>query len=114
MHIFHPMKYAEAKSRADILKALAHPIRILIVEALARKDICVSELNALADVDQSTISRHLSILKHAGIVSERKFGARVFYHLKSPCIIPAFDCATQVIKNELSQRKKLLLKSGKK
>lgn len=107
------MKYAEAKMRADILKALAHPIRILIVEALSHKDSCVSELNALADVDQSTISRHLSRLEHAGIVSEHRVGTKVVYHLESPCIIPAFDCAMQVIKNQLSQRKKLLMGAKK-
>ena len=62
-HIFTLMNYEQAKARADILKALAHPIRVLLLDALSRGDRCVNELNELADVDQSTISRHLAQLK---------------------------------------------------
>jgi DNA-binding transcriptional ArsR family regulator len=102
------MNYEEAKARAAILKALANPIRFLIVDALSRGDLCVSELNRLVDVDQSTISRHLSQLKKAGIVSERREGAKVIHHLACPCILQAVDCSMQVLKIELNRRRKVL------
>jgi len=101
------MNYEQAKVRADILKALAHPIRVLLVDALSKQDRCVNQLNALADVDQSTISRHLAQLKKAGILSERKQGAKVIHHLACPCMLQAFDCALEVINAETHRRNAL-------
>jgi len=92
------MKHEQAKIRADILKALAHPVRVMIVETLARGEKCVCELNALADIDQSNISRHLASLKKAGIVADRRDGMRVFYRLRTPCILNALECAIEVMK----------------
>jgi len=102
------MKYEEAKARADIMKALAHPVRFLLVDALSRGDLCVNELNELVDVDQSTLSRHLAQLKKVGIVSERKEGTKVIHHLACPCILQAVDCSMQVLKIELDRRRKVL------
>jgi len=106
------MNYQQAKIRAEILKALAHPVRVLIVEKLSKGDRCVCELNELADIDQSNISRHLASLKKAGIVIDRRDGMRVFYHLQPPCILNALKCAVEVMKNE-DKNKKLLLKGKK-
>ena len=80
------------------MKALAHPVRILIVEALARGERCVCELNRLADIDQSNISRHLAMLKQAGIVSDRRDGMKVFYSLRCTCVTAFFTCAEKVLK----------------
>ena len=102
------MNYQQAKVRADILKALAHPVRVLIVNALTEGDQCVCKLNELADIDQSNISRHLAMLKKAGIVSDRRKGMNVFYHLETPCIMPAFDCAANVVKVDVRRRNKTL------
>lgn len=102
------MKYEQAKVRADILKALAHPVRVLIVNALTDGDRCVCELNKLADIDQSNISRHLAMLKKAGIVSDRRDGMKVFYHLQTPCILKAFECAVEVVRAEAKRREKEL------
>jgi ArsR family transcriptional regulator len=106
------VNYQQAKERADILKALAHPIRVLLVDALNKGDRCVNELNELADVDQSTISRHLAQLKKTGIVSERKEGARVIHHLACACMLRAFDCAVEVLRTESKRRSGLLRNSG--
>jgi len=91
------MNLEQARARADILKALAHPIRILLLEALSRGERCVSELNELAAVDQSTISRHLAQLKKAGIVGERRMGAKVMHRLACPCMLRAVECAVEVL-----------------
>lgn len=91
------MNYRQAKVRADILKAMANPVRVLIVNGLTGGDRCVRELNRLARINQSNVSRHLMILKKAGIISDRRDGMRVLYHLETPCILKAFDCAVEVV-----------------
>ncbi len=107
------MNYEEARARAEILKALAHPIRFLLVDALSRGDLCVNELNKLANVDQSTLSRHLAQLKKVGIVSARKEGAKVIHHLANPCILQAVDCSMRVLREELERRRKVVEGSGR-
>jgi ArsR family transcriptional regulator len=92
------VNYSQAKTRSAILKALAHPVRVLIVNALTGGDLCACKLNELADIDQSNISRHLAILKKAGILSDRREGMKVFYHLETPCILKAFECAVEVVR----------------
>jgi ArsR family transcriptional regulator len=104
------MNYQQAKVRADILKALAHPVRILIVNALSGGDRCVCELAPLVDIDQSGLSRHLAILKRVGVVTERRNGNKVIHHLQTPCILRAFECAVEVVRSEV-ERKVLHLKA---
>ncbi len=104
MHKLTAMNYQQAKVRADILKALAHPVRILIVSALTDGDQCVCELNTLAEIDQSGLSRHLANLRKAGIVSDRREGMKVFYHLETPCILKAFECAVDVVRADAKRR----------
>ncbi len=100
------MNYAQAKIRSAIMKALAHPVRVLIVSALMEGDRCGCELNELAAIDQSNISRHLAVLKQAGIIADRRAGMRVFYHLSTPCILKAFECAAEIIRADMQRRKK--------
>ena len=72
--MFMHMNSTQAKARADILKALAHPTRVLMLDALSRGDRCVNDLRILASVSQPTISHHLEKLKKVGIVTERRAG----------------------------------------
>jgi DNA-binding transcriptional ArsR family regulator len=98
------MKYKEAKARAEILKALAHPVRVLIVDRLTLGEQCVSELSRLARINQSNISRHLATLKKVGIIADRRVGMNVFYRLQTPSILKTFDCALDVIKSDGKRR----------
>ncbi|MCP4580648.1 MAG: winged helix-turn-helix transcriptional regulator [candidate division Zixibacteria bacterium] len=95
--------------KAEVLKALGHPTRLLIVEMLADGERCVCELNENIEADHSTISKHLSILKKAGVLTDRKEGLKVYYKLEVPCILKFTDCITNVIesrtKRELSALK---------
>lgn len=93
------MTYEEAKTLSEILKAISHPIRILIVAELREKDKTVGELNHVANIDQSGISRHLSHLKAAGIVTDRRVGNHTYYHLQNSCIVRAFECSMEVYNN---------------
>lgn len=84
------------QKKADIFKALGHPTRLSIVEKLAQGECCVCELVKLSDADFSTVSKHLSVLKNAGIVTDDKRGLNVFYRLKIPCILRFMDCVETV------------------
>jgi ArsR family transcriptional regulator len=84
------------ESRAKIIKAMAHPSRLFIVDELSRGERCVCELTAMIEADISTVSKHLRLLKQAGIVADRKEGLQVFYRLKAPCILQFFDCVESV------------------
>lgn len=99
------MNISQARLRSAILKALGHPIRILLVHELSRGDRCVCELNRLADVNPSNISRHLARLKTAGIVTDRRDGMNVFYHLACPCILRAVDCTLEVLRTQGTRRR---------
>ncbi len=83
--------------RADIFKALGHPTRLLIVQELAGAPRNVSDLTALIGADASTVSRHLSLLKQAGILSSEKRGAVVTYALRVPCVMEFLECVERVI-----------------
>jgi len=86
------------KKRANIMKAMAHPARLLMVDHLAKGEMCVCELNALVDIDQSTVSKHLAVLRTAGIVEDEKRGMNVYYRLKTPCVLKYLECVEAVIK----------------
>ena len=84
------------QAKARMIKALAHPTRLFMVEELANGERCVCELRDMVGVDISTVSKHLSLLKAAGIVADDKRGLQVFYRLKTPCVLGFFDCVEQV------------------
>jgi DNA-binding transcriptional ArsR family regulator len=102
------MNLHQATARATILKALANPVRLLVVDELSRGDRCVCDLLPLARVDQSVLSRHLAVLKNVGIVTERREGVKVIHHLECPCILQALDCTVGVMKSEATRQGKLL------
>ena len=93
------MNTAQAKARADLLKALAHPTRVLMLDAMGRGDCCVNDLRSLATTSQPTISRHLEKLKKVGIVTERRAGKRVIHHLACPCMLQALGCTLEALKS---------------
>jgi len=93
-----PLVYAKYKVRARIVKAMAHPTRLFIVDELSRGERCVCELRDMIGADISTVSKHLSILKNAGIVADEKRGSQVFYHLRLPCALNFFSCVESVLK----------------
>ncbi len=87
---------AHYKAQARIIKALAHPTRLFIVDELSRGERCVCELTDMIGVEMPTVSRHLSQLKSAGILEDDKRGAQVFYRLRVPCVLNFFKCIKAV------------------
>ena len=78
--------------RAELVKALAHPSRILIAEALTDGERCVCELRDLVGSDISTVSKHLSVMKSAGLLEVEKRGLNQYYRLACPCLTDFFRC----------------------
>ena len=88
------------ESRARIIKAMSHPTRLFMVDELSKGERCVHELTEMVGDDMSTISKHLSILKGAGIVADEKRGTQVFYSLRVPCVLNFFSCVESVLKTK--------------
>lgn len=85
------------EARARVIKALGHPSRLLMVEALGDGELSVWALTDKVGASISTVSKHLSVLKNAGIVADEKRGNQVFYRLRVPCILNFFGCVEAVL-----------------
>ncbi len=85
------------EARARIIKAIAHPTRLFLVDELFKGERCVCELTEMVGADMSTVSKHLSILKNAGIVKDDKRGQQVFYRLLCPCVLEFFGCVEEIM-----------------
>ena len=98
------------KEWANILKALAHPIRLYIVELLSKGEKCVCEIDEQLHIDISTVSRHLATLRRAGLIKDDRRGNQVFYSLQIPCVMNFFKCSDEVVMENLKSRLKVLKK----
>ncbi|OGK08148.1 MAG: transcriptional regulator [Candidatus Riflebacteria bacterium RBG_13_59_9] len=99
-----PKIKARYESRARIIKAMSHPTRLFMVDELSKGERCVCELTEMVGDDISTISKHLSILKSVGIVSDEKRGTQVFYSLRAPCVLNFFSCVESVLKTNAREQ----------
>jgi DNA-binding transcriptional ArsR family regulator len=95
---------ARFEALAEVIKAMAHPTRLFIVEELSRGERCVCELTEMVGADVSTISKHLAVLKAAGIITSERRGSRIYYRLRMPCVLNFFGCVESVIKAVARER----------
>ena len=101
------IKVADYQLRAQVAKALAHPTRLLILDALKNNEMCVSELTDLVGADQSTISKHIAVLRNAGLIEDHKRGVCRYYSLLCPCLQNFFDCLEQVVCKNMERYRSL-------
>jgi ArsR family transcriptional regulator len=94
--------------QAEVLKAMAHPLRIAILDFLKDGEQCVCDIAKYAGSERSNISKHLSILVSCGILECRKEGLKVIYSLKAKCIMNFFECITGCLKQQARDSEKLL------
>jgi ArsR family transcriptional regulator len=87
---------ADTRAQAGIFKALGHPARLTMVAALADGELCVCDLTDLVKLDISTVSKHLSVLTAAGVLVSDKRANKVFYRLRTPCLLKVFTCLRDV------------------
>jgi ArsR family transcriptional regulator len=101
---------AKYEARAKIIKAMAHPARLFIVDELSKNgERCVCKLTEMVGTDMSTVSRHLAVLKNAGIIEDEKRGAQVYYRLRVRCVLDFFECVESVMKCNASDQQRLLV-----
>lgn len=85
------------KQQARVLKALANDSRLMMIDRLKEGECTVSELTEMVGTDQSTVSKHLALLRAHGIVDDRREGNNVYYRLLVPCVLDFFACASRVL-----------------
>ena len=98
------ISFEEAEIRSKIIKAMAHPVRLMMIEMLKTGEHPFSEIFDLFKLDKSTVSKHLLVLKESGIISSRKTGTDMIYRLDVPCITDFFSCVTAVIVSNVKKQ----------
>lgn len=96
------------EKQAQIAKAVAHPVRIAILNFLKDGEQCVCDIAEHVGSERSNVSRHLSLMVAAGVLQSRKQGLKVIYELRTPCILELFACVTRVLKHQAQENEKLL------
>ena len=96
------------QKQAEIAKAIAHPLRIAIVDFLKDGEQCVCDIAEHIGSERSNVSRHLSVMVSAGILQYHKQGLKVIYKLRAPCILDFFSCVTACLKQQAKDNEKLL------
>ena len=94
--------------KAEFFKALAHPLRIQIVDELRAGEASVNELSARLKAEQSHLSQQLSVLRSRSIVAGRKEGNSVYYSIRDPEIFRLLDVARKIFNNQLVDIRDLL------
>ena len=96
------------EKQAEIAKAIAHPLRIAVVNFLKDGEQCVCDIAKHVGSERSNVSRHLSVMSNAGLLEYRKEGLKVIYRLKTPCILEFFSCVSRVLKQQVKEDERLL------
>ncbi len=99
--------WAALEAKAAVIKALAHPTRLFIAIELSKGERCVCELTEMVGDDVSTVSRHLSVMRAAGVVADRRVGTKVICSLRVPCLRQLLDCVDTVVETTARQRYQL-------
>lgn len=94
--------------QAKIFKALGHGSRLLMVNALRGGELCVCDLQLLVGDDMSTVSRHLTVLREAGVVAARREGVNMYYRLELSCLESFLACTRTHVEQRLTARMDLL------
>jgi ArsR family transcriptional regulator, arsenate/arsenite/antimonite-responsive transcriptional repressor len=96
------------EARAKVAKAMAHSSRLLMLDLLQKQEMCVGDLTDEVGADQSTVSKHLAVLKDVGLVDVRKEGALSYYRVTCGCLDGFFSCLETVLKSDVELRKTTL------
>jgi ArsR family transcriptional regulator len=94
--------------KADVLKALGHPLRLAVVDFLRDGEQCVCDIAEHVGAERSNVSRHLALMLKAGILDQRKEGLRMMYGLRCRCVLDFFACVEGVLREQLEENAALL------
>jgi len=91
-----PSTSTTTDARVAAIKALAHPTRLRIAEALAGGPRCVGDIHALTDADISTVSKHLALMRRAGWLACERDGQQIVYRLACDCLPTFLRCIDSI------------------
>ncbi|HUW57925.1 MAG TPA: metalloregulator ArsR/SmtB family transcription factor [Planctomycetota bacterium] len=94
--------------KAGVLQAVAHPLRLAILDVLREGERCVCDIAEAVGAKRPNVSRHLALMLSAGILASRKAGLQVFYSLKTPCILESLKCVARVLRQQRDHTEALL------
>lgn len=92
------------EARARVAKALAHPSRLMMLDLLGDREMNVTEITRAVGADQSTVSKHLAILKDAGLIAARREGTTSFYQVTCGCLGGFFSCLEAMVESDIKRR----------
>ncbi len=96
------------EKQAAIAKAIAHPIRIAVLEYLKPGEQCVCDIAEAVGTERTNLSKHLSVMTAAGVLTSRKDGLKVMYRVKTPCLLGFLDCIKECLIEQATEQQKLL------
>ena len=92
------------ENQAAVFKALAHPARLFMVEQVANGEKCVCELVNMLGLDTSTVSKHLTVLRNAGVLVDEKRGNMVFFKVRMECVVGFFSCVRKALESQAREQ----------
>jgi ArsR family transcriptional regulator len=106
------MKMQLYEKQAEIAKAMAHPVRVGVLEFVKDGEQCVCDIAEAVGTERSNLSKHLSMMVAAGVLTSRKEGLKVFYRIKTPCVIRFLDCLKDCLKEQIAEQQQLMESLG--
>jgi DNA-binding transcriptional ArsR family regulator len=94
--------------KAEVLKALAQPTRLKILECIRKGERCICEIVPAINGEQSNISRHISVMQKNHLISTRKDGVRVMVRVKDPAIFEIIDKVGALLKRQIKEQEEIL------
>ena len=89
------------EKQAEVVKSIAHPLRIAVIDFLKDGEQCVCDIADYIGAERSNVSRHLSVMVNSGVLDSRKDGLKMIYRLKTPCVVNFMSCVTEVLAEQL-------------
>ena len=96
------------EKQAQVLKALGQPTRLQILDLLKDGERCVCEIFPAINQEQANVSKHLSIMKQAGLLESRKDGLRVLYRIKNDEILKLIHGVSCMLKNQVHEQREMM------
>ena len=106
------MKTQLFEKQAAIAKAIGHPVRVAVLEFVKDGEQCVCDIAEAVGTERSNLSKHLSVMVNSGILASRKEGLKVFYQIKTPCVLRFLDCLRDCLKEQVAEQQQLLEAMG--
>jgi DNA-binding transcriptional ArsR family regulator len=94
--------------KADVLKAIAQPTRLKILELLRSGEKCICEIVPAINGEQSNISRHISVMQKSHLITTRKDGVKVMVKVRDPKIFEILDTVGLFLKTQMQEQSRLL------